>query len=283
MFEPVLLLSFVTVAEARGFTEAGRRLGLRQSTISQHVRRLEEAVGRRLFVRDTHSVALTPDGEAMLGHARSILEANARAQRHFAASELRGRVRLGVAEDVVQTRLPDVLRQFRRVHPSVEVELTVALSGALFRFLDDGRLDLVLGKRRSGGERGTLLRHEALVWAAAEGAVVDPGRPLPLVLYPEPSVSRSITLDALAAVGRAWRIACVSTSLSGLRAAALAGLGFTVQVRGMLAPGLVEMPPAPGLPHLGGIELVLAGARAAAEEPAARLARALMQDALALR
>lgn len=281
MFEPGLLVSFSAVADAGSFTEAGRRLGLRQSTVSQHVRRLEESVGRRLFLRDTHSVRLTADGEAMLGHARSILEAIARAQRHFAAAPLRGRIRLGAAEDVVQTRLPEVLGRFRRVHPSVEIELTVALSGVLFGLMDAGRLDLVLGKRRPGGDRGTLLRREPLVWAALEGTVVDPERPLPLVLYPDPSISRAITLDALAAAGRAWRIACTGSSLSGLRAAALAGLGVTVQVRGMLAPGLVELPPGPGLPCLGEIDLVLTSAASAPREPAAELVQALMRDALA--
>ena len=57
-FDPVLLSTFVAVAQSRSFTEAGRRLGLRQSTVSQHVRRLEAAAARRLFVRDTHSVAV---------------------------------------------------------------------------------------------------------------------------------------------------------------------------------------------------------------------------------
>jgi len=65
MLEPVLLESFLAVAQARNFSEAGRRLGLRQSTISQHIRKLEDAAGRRLFVRDTHSVMPTADGEAM--------------------------------------------------------------------------------------------------------------------------------------------------------------------------------------------------------------------------
>ena len=80
MLDPVLLESFLAVAQARNFSEAGRRLGLRQSTISQHIRKLEEEAGRRLFVRDTHSVAPTADGEAMEGFARSILEANERAR-----------------------------------------------------------------------------------------------------------------------------------------------------------------------------------------------------------
>ena len=43
MLDPVLLESFLAVAQTRSFSEAGRRLGLRQSTVSQHIRKLEEA------------------------------------------------------------------------------------------------------------------------------------------------------------------------------------------------------------------------------------------------
>ena len=64
MLDPVLLQSFLAVAQTRSFTQAAERLGLRQSTVSQHVRKLEQETGRRLFVRDTHSVETTADGEA---------------------------------------------------------------------------------------------------------------------------------------------------------------------------------------------------------------------------
>src|SRR5271168_5083641 len=160
VFDPTLLTSFVTVAKAGSFTAAGRRLGLRQSTVSQHIRRLELAAARRLFARDTHSVALTPDGEAMLGLAQGILDANERARRYFAGSELRERVRIGASEDFVQTRLPEVLREFTRVHFAVDLELNVGLSGALRQALDAGELDLVLAKRRPGEDRGRLVRRE---------------------------------------------------------------------------------------------------------------------------
>lgn len=79
MLNPVWLNTFATVATSHSFTDAGRQLGLRQSSVSEHIRRLEESVGRRLFVRDTHSLALTADGEAVLVHARVILEAMAHA------------------------------------------------------------------------------------------------------------------------------------------------------------------------------------------------------------
>jgi DNA-binding transcriptional LysR family regulator len=279
MLDPNLLATFVTVAKARSFTEAGRRLGLQQSTVSQHVRRLEEAASRRLFVRDTHSVALTADGEAMLGLAQGILEANERARRYFAGSELRGRVRFGASEDFVQSRLPEVLREFTRVHRAVDLELTVGLSGGLLEALDAGGLDLVLAKRRPGEDRGQLVRREKLVWLGSATALADPDRPLPLILYPPPSISRAIALEVLERAGRSWRIVCTSSSFSGLNAAALAGLGVTVQGDGFVPAGLTVLP---GLPDLGHIEFVIAGPGRTLRGPADALATAILDNAYRL-
>ncbi|MGC5340682.1 LysR family transcriptional regulator, partial [Escherichia coli] len=86
---PLWLQTFATAATSSSFTEAGRQLGLTQSTVSDHIRRLEESLGRRLFVRDTHSLALTADGESLLVHARLILQAHARAEAQFSAPRLR--------------------------------------------------------------------------------------------------------------------------------------------------------------------------------------------------
>jgi len=278
MLDPVQLRSFAAVARARSFTAAAARLGLQQSTVSGHVRKLEAACGRRLFVRDTHRVALTADGEAMLGFAGSVLDTEARARRHFAGSGLRGRVRFGASEDVVLRGLPAILRDFVRDHPRVEVELTVGLSGTLHERLDAGALDLVLAKRRAGEERGQVVWREPLVWFGAPGLRPDPAQPVPLILLAAPSVTRARALAALEAHGRPWRAACTSGSQSGVHAAALAGLGVGPHARSLVPAGLAELPPGV-LPPLGEVEFVLLGDRRAAApgNPAAALSAAIRE------
>lgn len=273
MFDPVHLDSFLAVARTRNFTEAGRRLGLQQSTISQHIRKLEAGVGRRLFVRDTHTVTLTADGEAMTGFAHTILDTNRRAQRYFAGSQMRGRVRFGTSEDFVSTRLPELLRDFTRQHALVDLELRVGVSATLYEYLDAGELDLVLAKRRPGDDRGRLVWRDRLAWVGAPDARVAP--PVPLIVFNPPSITRAVALEALERVGLTWRIACTSGSLSGLRAACLAGLGVTVHTRGLIPDGLAEVPATFGLPALGDVEFVVMGTSSG---PAAALTSAILAN-----
>ncbi|MFF8616121.1 LysR substrate-binding domain-containing protein [Streptomyces sp. NPDC015350] len=277
MYDPAQLRTFLAVAQTLSFTQAARRLGVRQSTVSQHVRRLEEAAGRQLFARDTHRVDLTVDGEAMLGFARTILDAHERAAAFFTGTRLRGRLRFGASEDFVLTRLPEILESFRHDHPEVELELTVELSGTLHQRLAAGRLDLVLAKRRTGDTHGELVRRDTLTWIGAPRLRIDPDRPVPLVLFPPPGITRARALEVLEEHGRSWRIACTSTSLSGLVAAARAGLGVMAHSRGLIPPGLVPVLARAGLPELGGVDFVLShghrrtGSREAADALAAAI------------
>ena len=275
-FDPLLLRTFVAVAQMRHFTEAGKRLGLTQSTVSQHVRRLEQQAARRLLARDTHGVELTSDGEAMLGFARSILELQDRARAHFSGSELRGRLRFGVGDDLVSSRLPDILREFAHSHPRVDLELTVGLSAPLLDRLDDGELNLVFAKRRRSVGRGELVARRRLSWVAAPGFRVEPGQPVPLLSYAPPSITRDLAIEALDKAGLPWRVVCTSGSFSGLMAAALGGLGVTAQNESLVPPPLADASSRLRLPELGEVEFVVVD-RLSGASPAARSLAGLIQ------
>ncbi|WP_334184546.1 LysR substrate-binding domain-containing protein [Novosphingobium sp.] len=254
-----LLQTFVAVADAGSFTGAARVLGVRQSTVSQQIQRLEQRIGRRCIDRSTHRMALTADGEALLAHARSILDGHARLQTYLSAVPLRGRLRLGACEDFVLSALPDVLAAFARRHPDVDLELRAGLSENLYEAFDAGLLDLIFVKQREGDRRGTVAWEEPIVWSAHPEFRIDPEAPLPLLLYPPPSVTRTRAIEALERAGRTWRVAFTSAGLTGLSAAARAGIGLLPHSARLLPPGLVVQPTRSGLPELPRIRFVVIG------------------------
>src|ERR1700730_11396424 len=95
MLEFELLRSFVAVADCGGFHHAAERLNLTQSTVSQQIKRLELETKRPLFRRTTRSVALTDDGEMLLGDARRLLQLEEVARHRLAGPRLSGSGRFG--------------------------------------------------------------------------------------------------------------------------------------------------------------------------------------------
>ncbi|GIL26969.1 LysR substrate-binding domain-containing protein [Actinocatenispora comari] len=257
MYNPEHLRSFLAVSESLSFTRAAATLGIRQPTVSQHIRKLEEEVGRPLLVRDTRTVALTADGEAMARFARTIIAANEAAVGHFTGSELSGRLRFGVTDDLALTPVPKILREFRRLYPQIVLELTVSQSLTLQRRVESGHLDAAFVKYAPGEGHGRLVQRDPLVWAAVEDARLDRNRPLPLIVYHAPSMSRSRGVQALEQAGIPYRISCTVRGVNGVLAAARAGLGVAIFARSLVPADLVELPADAGLPELGETDLVL--------------------------
>ena len=286
MYDPELLRTFLAVSQSLSFTASARTLGIGQPTVSQHVRRLEDSVGRPLFVRDTRSVTLTADGEAMAGFAREILAAHEKAVGYFTGSRLAGRLRFGVTDDLALTPLPRILRDFRQLYPRIDLELTVLQNESLMRRIESGHLDVAFVKRNAGTptpNQGQLVRRDRLVWAAAEGVRVDPEQPVPLVVYQAPSLSRSVSVQALEQVGRGSRITCTVRGVNGVLAAVRAGLGIAVIARTLMPSDLVELPPTAGLPELPYLDLVLLTNDRAPAEPAQALTSAILASGAPLR
>jgi DNA-binding transcriptional LysR family regulator len=275
MLDLELLRAFVAVADCGGFHRAAERLNLTQSTISQQIKRLELEAQRSLFRRTTRSVALTDDGEMLLGDARRLLQLEEAARHRLAAPRLSGMVRLGVVEEVGGGSLPTALGRFATLHPDVKLEVQIGVSAELIEQLNAGRLDVVFAKRPLGTSRGRLVWREPLVWAAAQTFDLVPGAVLPLALYREKSVSREAALAALGESDLAWEIIYTSPSLTGVRAAALAGLAITPLPASAIVAGLRVLGLQDGLPRLPDLEFAIYE-KARPGKAAAALAAALL-------
>ena len=275
MLDFELLRAFVTVADCGGFHRAAEQLHLTQSTVSQQIKRLEQETKRPLFRRTTRSVALTDDGEMLLGDARRLLQLEEAARHRLTAPRLSGMVRLGVVEEIAGGSLPSALGRFAALHPGVKLEVQIGVSAELIAQLDAGRLDVVFAKRPLGTSRGRLVWREPLVWVAAESFDLVPGATLPLALYREKSVSREAALAALDRSDLIWDIIYTSPSLTGVRAASLAGLAITPLPMSAVVAGLRVLGLEEGLPRLPDLEFAIYE-KARPETAAAALAAALL-------
>ncbi|PZW63981.1 DNA-binding transcriptional LysR family regulator [Pseudomonas sp. URMO17WK12:I6] len=250
MFDALLLKTFVTVVDEEGFSRAAEKLHLTQSAVSGHVRRLEEQIGKPLLRRTTRSQQLTPDGERLVAYARTILALNRDAWAELTRTPFHGRLRIGVSEDFVESRLMRTFQDFAAQYPGMEIDVQVGIPGTLLASMKQGHLELVIGSLCETSDTGLLLWQEPLVWAWSAQPVTELPTPLPLALFPEPCPYREVALTQLARAGIAQRTAMLCSSTAGLRAAALAGFAVAPMPVSQLGQGLAVLGAEQGLPDL---------------------------------
>ncbi len=110
------LLIFLAVAEMRGFTAAAQVLGLTKSAVSQAVRRIEDALGAKVFFRSTRSLSLTDTGSRLLPHCRSLQQVQQDMMSEFSRSE-------SALRDTLTITAPHALCRFLVV-PALKKHLT---------------------------------------------------------------------------------------------------------------------------------------------------------------
>jgi DNA-binding transcriptional LysR family regulator len=125
----------LATAETGGLTSAGKRCGLSTAAVSAAIKRMETALGVRLFERTTRSVRPTAEGEVMVDHARRALELVSQGQARVRAgsSGLAGTIRITAAAVLARELLAHWLAEFAAAHPAIVIDLQIG----------DSQLDLV--------------------------------------------------------------------------------------------------------------------------------------------
>jgi DNA-binding transcriptional LysR family regulator len=200
---------------------------------------------------------LTDAGDVMLGYARQILELNDQAVAAARGIAIGGSVRFGVPQDFGDSWLPSVLARFSRAHPSVLIEARVDRANKLVDRIAEGGLDLALMWGSPSVANTIIVQRLPMVWIGPKDYAVLRGDTVPLALFESPCVFRQPAVEALERTQRPWRLAFTSPSLSGLWAAAIAGLGVTVRTTLGLPPPLAALGKSSGLPKLPQIALSL--------------------------
>ena len=246
-----LLRTFVTVVELGGHTRAGAVLGRSQPAISLQIQRLEELVRAPLLSQEGRVILPTPAGEALLSYAREMLRINDEAVTYFHRSGKTGVLRIGLPTDYAVAFLQKTLTAFLGEHSDVEIELHCDLSRELHQHLRSDDLDVIVAMMPTA--RMPYLSRawiEQPFWAAAEGYVPVPHRPVPLGAHPEGCEYRSRMVQALDAVERRWRVVYTGPGINGLQSAVLNGICVTALTNATILPGMRILTEAEGFPAL---------------------------------
>ncbi|MFL6075876.1 MAG: LysR family transcriptional regulator [Mycobacteriales bacterium] len=285
---------FLAVVEEGGFTRAAARLHVAQPGVSAQVRQLERELGEALLERSARSVRLTEVGAAVLPYARAALAAVAGTRQ--AVDELTGLVRGRVAMGSVTSSsltVPDLLADFHRAWPAVEITLVEANSDRLLAALQAGELDLALLAVPAGAPPGIeteTVADEPFVAAVAPGdplagrttvafGTLAAGRDL--ICLPRGTGVRARLDEAYAAAGLPPRIAFEATDPAVVAHLAARGLGVAVLPRSLVAAHPDTLRAVEIIrPRLRG-RLALAWRAGGAASPAARALIAHARTALA--
>jgi len=223
------LRTLAVAADLGGYGQAAVRLGRTPSAISLQMKRLQEDVGATLFRKDGRGVALTEAGEIVLRFGRRMLAINDELLDTIRGASLAGSVRLGCSQDFAETVLPNVLSQFTKLYPLVQMEVRIEGNAALVEAVQKNQLDLALAVGQADHPSAEVLGELDLVWIAGEDFISRFDQPLPLVLLGPQCAFRKEAIQRLDHAKLPWRIAAVSPSLAGLWASAIGGLGITVR------------------------------------------------------
>lgn len=163
------LETFVAIAQLGSFSAAASRLNASQSTISARIQELEQTLGISLFDRTHRAIRLTLKGRELLPHAQHAVSAFAEIRKRISAPEaLSGLIRIGVAEIVAVSWLPQFLTTIHDLYPKLSMELSVLLTSEILDRVQNGDLDMAIvpGSRFDSSLATRTMGWVRLTWMA---------------------------------------------------------------------------------------------------------------------
>jgi len=248
---------FLAVAREKSFSLAARKIHLSQPTLSEHVRELEDELGKPLFFRRGRRVTLTEAGRVFEPYAVAVVAGVESARQAIAELDGLGHGALLVGASTTPGLyvLPGIIARFRAQYPGIDLKLQIANSRLIEERVREKELDLgVVGGHMLGrGEEclaAGLLDELVLVVAPghpwARRREIAPARLAgePLLMREEGSATRQVTERALRQAGIAFHTTMELDHTEAIKQAVMAGLGAafvsTHAVRGEVATGRLQ-------------------------------------------
>ena len=184
---------FEEVARNKSFTKAANNLHISQQSLSEHIRRMEDYYGVRLFSRKP-SLQLTHAGELFMEYISQSIYREERllAEFSYIRSQQKGKIRVGITPTRAPIFFPLIFSRFNKLYPLVELSLREDHTSLLIKDLMDSKIDFIIGLEDIGVAQKrmitstTLLRDRKMYFLASRKLLLQFG-------FPEQSIEASLT------------------------------------------------------------------------------------------
>ena len=251
-----LLRAFVSVSQLRSFTKAGELIGRSQPAVTLKIKRLEELVDQKLFLRGGKSLELSDSGIALYNYAKQILTLNDLAISQISKSTVHGKIRLGIPSEFATVLLPKIISRFAKAYPNVALEVNCELSKYLLTRAGRESHDLILVLADQDTDLdGDLVKTDELVWVSSKKFNRTKKDAVPLIVASEGCIYRHTAMTGLSNASLSWKIVYTNPDLTGIQYAIQEGLGVTVLSRSIVPENLHILSASAGLPSLDRVSI----------------------------
>ncbi|MBW5799436.1 LysR family transcriptional regulator [Halomonas elongata] len=218
------LRTFIYVADLGGFSRAGERLCLAQSTISWQVKQLERQIGTPLLYRTPNGVTLTEKGHAFYLRAQKVITANDETELWLSNNfHDRQIIRFATTDCYASCLLPSLLEYWKCQFPNIKVSLECSFSTDIWSRYKDDEFDIALAQHCPSDINAEPIRVESLEWVCARNSLACKQNPVPVALFEHGCPDRDIILNSLKGANRDYRVEFETYSYGGLVAAVESG------------------------------------------------------------
>ena len=132
--------------ETRNITRAAKQLYITQSALSKRIKAIEKELGIEMLIRSRQGIRFTPAGEAVLTHSTCAAREMELMRRHIDTmnEEICGTLNTGISINFALYTLPDILAEYHKKYPNVNLQITTGQSRHLYRQMLDGSLDIAV-------------------------------------------------------------------------------------------------------------------------------------------
>lgn len=135
------LKTFCTIVDTGSFTKAAEELGYAQSSITAQIQSLEEELKTKLFERLGRNIVLSQSGKRLLIYARQIITLTSEAKDTITGDITKGKLAFSAPESLCVYRLPDILAEYRKRYPDVEITIRTAACADILTLLKNNDVD----------------------------------------------------------------------------------------------------------------------------------------------